>query len=197
MLARQPSVSAPAGGETSTVRVPARGGPHQVAEGPALVPVPPALPGHLASIAQLAGTVLELPASPGAVPRARHYARQVVWDTGLKELTEQVELVVSEIVTNAVQASAAPGTGGRAAVDGEPVVRLWLAAGDHGVLVLVWDASCCGPQRQSPAPDSESGRGLLLVETMSSSWGSFELGDQPGKVVWALCQLSGGDDHAR
>jgi anti-sigma regulatory factor (Ser/Thr protein kinase) len=174
--------------------------------GPALVqapqrsaplPVSPFLPDHLAALARLGGPGLELPARPDAVPRARHHARQVVWHAGLKELTEQVELVVCEIVTNAVRASAAPGTGGCAAADGEPVVRLWLAADDHGVLVLVWDASHCGPQRQSPALDSESGRGLLLVETMSSSWGSFELGDQPGKVVWALCQVSGGDDHAR
>jgi anti-sigma regulatory factor (Ser/Thr protein kinase) len=181
-------VSAHTAGETGIAQATVPNGAHQVAELPALVPFSLALPDHLASMARLAGTVLEMPATPGAVPRARHHARQVAWDAGLKELTGQVELIVSEIVTNAVQASGAPGTGGWAAADGEPVVRLWLAVGDHGVLVLVWDASSCGPQRQSPAPDSESGRGLLLVEAMSSSWGSFELGDQPGKVVWALCQ---------
>jgi hypothetical protein len=40
------------------------------------------------------------------------------------------------------------------------------------------------PIRQDPGPDEESGRGLLLVEHLSSDWGAYRKAD--GKVVWAL-----------
>jgi len=52
---------------------------------------------------RLRGSYLQLTARPGAVPRARHHARKMLWEWGLKELAEPVELVVSEIVTNAVR----------------------------------------------------------------------------------------------
>jgi two-component sensor histidine kinase len=128
-----------------------------------------------------------LPAWPGAVPRARHHTRQVLWDAGLKELVEPVELVVSEVVTNAVRACGLDASSGAGAA-----VRLWLAAAEEGVLVMVWDASPAWPEPQQPGPDADSGRGLLLVDTLSASWGSFELAGEPGKVVWALCQGSSG-----
>jgi anti-sigma regulatory factor (Ser/Thr protein kinase) len=124
---------------------------------------------------------------PGAVSCARHHARQLLWDLGLKELIEPVELVVSEIVTNAVRAS-----GGldepHLAPAIAPIVRFWLSVEADGVLVLVWDGSPLKPERQDLAPDATSGRGLLLVELFSAAWGSFELAHEPGKVVWALCR---------
>ena len=49
---------------------------------------------------------LELAAFPSAVPCARLHARLVVWEWGLASIAETVELVVSELGTNAVQASA-------------------------------------------------------------------------------------------
>ena len=48
---------------------------------------------------------LELGALPSAVPCARLHARQVLWEWGTKTLADPVELVVSELVTNALQAS--------------------------------------------------------------------------------------------
>ncbi len=131
---------------------------------------------------------LEMTAVPGAVPRARHHARQVLWDLGIKELIEPVELVVSEIVTNAVRASGGLDSNGPSAGDAVPVVRLWLSAGEHGALVHVWDASASPPARQELEPDAESGRGLMLVDMLSAAWGSCTIAGEPGKVVWALCQ---------
>jgi anti-sigma regulatory factor (Ser/Thr protein kinase) len=148
--------------------------------------VPPALDDGRAVEALLSCACLELRAWPGAVPRARRHARQMLWDAGLKELIEPVETVVSEIVTNAIRACG--GLDGQDMSDGS-AVRLWLAAADEGgVLMLVWDASPSRPERQQPGPDAESGRGLLLVEALATSWGSFGLADRPGKVVWAHCQ---------
>jgi hypothetical protein len=54
---------------------------------------------------RLRGPCLQMLARPSAVPCARHFAKQLLWARGLKELTDQVELVVSEIVTNAVRVS--------------------------------------------------------------------------------------------
>lgn len=178
----------PASGGTGTVRVTVRSGVRPVAETLPPVPVPLSLPAGQAFIDRLRQAHLELPAWPGAVTFARHHARQLLWDWGLKEFIDPVELVVSELVTNAVRASG--GLDGLHAAPGEPlpVVCLWLSPEPNGVLVLVWDSCPRRPELQQPRLDDDSGRGLLLVELLSASWGSFELTHQPGKVVWALCQ---------
>jgi anti-sigma regulatory factor (Ser/Thr protein kinase) len=110
----------------------------------------------------------------------------VLWNSGLKELIEPAELVVSEVVTNAIRAGSGLSALGSPAA--EEAVRLWLAATETGLLVLVWDASPARPQQQDPGLDAGSGRGLLLVDALTAAWGSFDLAGEPGKVVWALCQ---------
>jgi anti-sigma regulatory factor (Ser/Thr protein kinase) len=178
----------PPSGGIGTVRVAVRNGVRPVAKSPAPVPVPPPMIDHLALSYRLAQPHLEMTAWSCAVSCARHHARQLLWDLGLKELIEPVELVVSEIVTNAVRASGGLDEPPKVAGTCASVVRLWLSAEPDAVLVLVWDRSPLKPVRQDLAPDAESGRGLLLVEMFSAAWGSFELEGEPGKVVWALCQ---------
>jgi anti-sigma regulatory factor (Ser/Thr protein kinase) len=121
-----------------------------------------------------------LGALPGAVPCARLHARQLMWEWGLTRLSESAELVVSELLTNAMHASRAM----------EPItpVRLWLLADKARVLILVWDASPQAPARMSISEDAESGRGLLLVETISDRWDWYFPQDMGGKVVWAELQ---------
>jgi anti-sigma regulatory factor (Ser/Thr protein kinase) len=116
------------------------------------------------------------------------HARQVFWEWGLKEIAETAELVVSEIVTNAVRASGGldqakdlTGTGP------VPTVRLWLYADRQKVLVQVWDGNDRPLQPREPGLEAEGGRGLLLVEALSKEWGSFTPVGWRGKVVWALC----------
>jgi hypothetical protein len=48
---------------------------------------------------------LELGALPGAVPCARLHARQVLWEWGLSQFSENAEMLVAELMTNAIQAS--------------------------------------------------------------------------------------------
>ena len=174
-------------GHAGTVRVTVRSQAHHLAESPAPVQPWPGVPDLRTLATELARPCLEMSAWPGAVPCARHHARQVLWEAGLKDLIEPVELVVSEIVTNAIAACDNLGSTPEARRDAGPSVRLWLAVIEADVLVMVWDASPSGPQRQTPEPDAESGRGLLLVDAVSAAWGSFELAGEPGKVVWALC----------
>jgi anti-sigma regulatory factor (Ser/Thr protein kinase) len=119
-----------------------------------------------------------LGALPSAVPCARLHARQLIWEWGVAGLSEDVELAVSELVTNAVRAS-------RSLPQPRPV-RLWLLADTTRLLILVWDASEQAPVRVDADADIEGGRGLLLVEALSSQWGWYGTTETGGKIVWAL-----------
>jgi anti-sigma regulatory factor (Ser/Thr protein kinase) len=104
---------------------------------------------------------LSLGALPTAVGSARLHARAVVCEWGLSGLAETVELVVSELVTNAVQASTGPD--GRPRYDddlaGMPVVHVRVSSDQVRVLVEVWDRSTLAPVVNHVEPDDESGRG--------------------------------------
>jgi anti-sigma regulatory factor (Ser/Thr protein kinase) len=126
-------------------------------------------------------THLELAALPTAVPSARKHARAVALEWGLRTLADDVELVVSELVTNAIATTHNTPQGLTA---GSPVVRLWLASDLDAILVRVWDASPEMPLRRSPSPDDERGRGLMLVEHLSRDSGAHRI--EKGKMVWAI-----------
>lgn len=121
---------------------------------------------------------LELGALDSAVPCARLHARQVLWERGLAALGDRAELVVSELVTNAVKASRAM-TGGGA-------VGLWLACGPGEALIAVWDSSTRPPVRVQAGGEAEHGRGLVLVEALSHRWGWCPGDGRIGKFVWAI-----------
>jgi len=124
---------------------------------------------------------LELGALAGAVPCARLHTRVVLWEWKLRNLGESAELLVAELVTNAVKAS-------RAMKQAFPV-RLWLASDSAQVLILVWDASLQPPVRMDTSDEAENGRGLLLVEAISEQWGWCVREDKDGKFVWAIVRL--------
>jgi anti-sigma regulatory factor (Ser/Thr protein kinase) len=125
---------------------------------------------------------LELGALPGAVPCTRLHARQVTWEWGLGRASEDIELLVSELVTNAVRAS---GTLGQATP-----VRMWLLSDRARILVLVWDACSQPPVRMDVGREADGGRGLMLVEAISDQWNWYSVQDREGgKVVWALSVL--------
>ena len=124
---------------------------------------------------------LELGALAGAVPCARLHARQVLWEWGFR-LGENAELLVTELVTNAVKAS-------RAMTQAFPV-RLWLASDSAQVLILVSDASPQPPVRMDTSDEAENGRGLMVVEAISEQWGWYFREGKDGKVVWATVRLS-------
>jgi anti-sigma regulatory factor (Ser/Thr protein kinase) len=122
---------------------------------------------------------LELGALPSAVPCARLHTRQLAWEWQLTSLSQDAELIVSEIVTNAIHITQADGR--------TAPVRLWLLADRARLLILVWDASRLPPVPMSTSDDAENGRGLLLVDTLSTRWGHFPH-HNGGKTVWSLLQ---------
>jgi anti-sigma regulatory factor (Ser/Thr protein kinase) len=121
---------------------------------------------------------LELTALPCAVPRARHYARRVLADWDLGALGEPAELVVSELVTNAIQACPAAGA--------QHQVRVGLVSDRARLLIEVQDGSPQPPMPADATAEDESGHGLSLVEAMSAAWDWYPHRASGGKVVWAL-----------
>jgi anti-sigma regulatory factor (Ser/Thr protein kinase) len=133
---------------------------------------------------------IEFGALPGAVPCARYHSRLVLREWQLTELADSAELLVSELMTNAITANQATGVGSP--------VRLWLLADHARLLILVQDDSTHPPVRTTPSTDAERGRGLLLVDAISNRWDWYI--PQPigtGKVTWALLEMEvPGNDHA-
>lgn len=132
---------------------------------------------------------LELRALPSSVRTARMHARAMLNEWCLAALADTAELLVSEIATNAVCASARIG---RQRGTGQLPMRLWLTSDRRSVLIQVWDADRHQPIPQDLGPDAECGRGLLLVQTLSGQWGFYPPdgpGSRGGKIVWARCEL--------
>jgi anti-sigma regulatory factor (Ser/Thr protein kinase) len=121
--------------------------------------------------------VLNLDALPTAIGCARAWTRQMLSDWRLAGLSDTAEVIVSELATNAMLASRRMG---------HQFIRLTLML-DQGELTIMVRDDCPGsPQPKNASDDEENGRGLFLVEAMSSRSGWHPSGDgTPGKVVWA------------
>jgi anti-sigma regulatory factor (Ser/Thr protein kinase) len=128
---------------------------------------------------------LELATLPTAVPRARLHARHLAREWGLNGITETIELLVSELTTNSVQAMAGH--------HGQPTIRLRLLNDSARVRIEVWDADPRPPAPKDRALDgmpdleAESGRGLFLVAELSARWNWTPTREPAGKVTW--CEL--------
>ena len=114
-------------------------------------------------------SALDLRPLPGAVPSARLHARFVLREWGFPAIAPDCELIVSELVTNAVTHGARVVT----AAD-LPPVRLRLTGRARGIQIEVWDASDEMPQMHcDPLSEEPGGRGLVLVAAIASRWGAY------------------------
>ncbi len=132
---------------------------------------------------------LEIPARPEAVFHARKHVRSVLGEWGLEALLDTAELVASELVTNAVKATAGSGAPARGEVPGGAPGHIWIDVHRAADLVVleVWDADRTPPVPRTAAPDDEGGRGLHLVDALARNWG-YRRPVTGGKVVW--CTLA-------
>ncbi|MET3984180.1 ATP-binding protein [Streptomyces sp. PvR034] len=139
-----------------------------------------------------------LPARYEAVRGARSFTRSTLTGWGLESRFDDVSLVVSELVTNALRHALPEDSHGCTGSRGEqdPPVRLHLMRWSTRLVCAVRDPSedrpggCFSPERTAENFDAESGRGLFLVDSYSDSWGWHPLaGRLTGKVVWALFML--------
>jgi hypothetical protein len=108
---------------------------------------------------------------------------------GLSEFKDAAEAVVSELVTNAIRASC-PEFGRLAQVrpDAGETVSLTLSLLPGRVVIEVFDNDPSPPVRADVGPESESGRGLVIVDMLSSEWG-YRYPPSGGKVVFAILDI--------
>ncbi|WP_225827306.1 SpoIIE family protein phosphatase [Streptomyces naphthomycinicus] len=118
-----------------------------------------------------------LPREPRSVGRAREYARGQLLSWDLEPLVDTTELLVSELVTNALRYG-----------EGEIRLRLLL---DRTLVCEVWDSGLVQPRRRRARDTDEGGRGLQLVGLLSAAWGSRRT--PRGKTVWFELPLPGGE----
>ncbi|MFF5139464.1 SpoIIE family protein phosphatase [Streptomyces sp. NPDC013157] len=118
-------------------------------------------PGHVVS--------WDVPVDPAAVADVRLEAVRQVVAWGYGELATTTELIVSELVTNAIRYA-------------EPPIRLRLLR-DARLICEVADASSTAPRLRHARSTDEGGRGLFLVAQLAHRWGARYTGE--GKIIWA------------
>jgi PAS domain S-box-containing protein len=112
--------------------------------------------------------VWDVEAHPAEVARIRSNAARALAEWGLEEPAFVTELVVSELVTNAIRY-------------GAPPIQLRLIH-DRGLICEVSDSSSTAPHLRRARVFDEGGRGLLLVAQLTERWGARQTG--AGKTIW-------------
>ncbi len=116
---------------------------------------------------------LTLAAEPAAPRHARTLLRAAAteWEVN-EEIYEDAAMIVTELVANAVDHARSSST-------------LTIDLDDHGLRVAVRDTCAAGVPHLAPAdPHAPRGRGLQMVDALSTNWGVTRHGD--GKTVWAV-----------
>jgi hypothetical protein len=112
-----------------------------------------------------------------AVPESSRVAREltdvVLMSWALRHLMEPARLIVCELFTNALRATA------------EDDVFLLLKREVTSISIGVWDSSPAMPVMGACDPDDESGRGLYIVAALADDHGCYRVGRPNGKIVWA------------
>ena len=129
----------------------------------------------------------DLSPSPGAARQARALVASALSDSVGRLLTEDIvydaQLVVSELVTNAV-------------LHARTDLHLGITHDDHALIIAVTDGAPPGGSSASGDgmrldPDlGESGRGMVIVATLADDFGWRPRTDMPGKIMWALFELT-------
>ncbi|MDH6228708.1 SpoIIE family protein phosphatase [Streptomyces sp. MJP52] len=116
----------------------------------------------------------DIPADPALVAAIRKQAVKQLDHWGLEDAAFTAELVVSELVTNAIRYGARP-------------IRLRLIHGSTTLICEVSDTSHTAPHLRRARTFDEGGRGLLLVAQLTQRWGTRHTPD--GKTIWAELAL--------
>jgi anti-sigma regulatory factor (Ser/Thr protein kinase) len=111
----------------------------------------------------------DFPADLASAAAARRFAASVLSSWGYDSLIESAQLLISELVVNAVLHA-----------ESSVVVRLALEAG--ALRVEIRDRAAALPELRPVDPTAVTGRGLLIVDAVASRWGVRTEDD--GKVVW-------------
>jgi anti-sigma regulatory factor (Ser/Thr protein kinase) len=117
---------------------------------------------------------------PEEARTARQFVRELLSRWGLSYLTDDAEMIIAELVVNAVR------HGLRTASSSSPhTLRLCLLRRAGEVMLAVTDPSGEAPAPRTPGWTGESGRGLQIVGALSYVWGWSPI-EGYGKAVWAV-----------
>ena len=111
-----------------------------------------------------------LPAEPASAGRARRFVVDTLQRLQYDTMTDVAELLVSELVTNALLHAGSE-------------VRVRVEADGSRIRVEVQDGSPVNVRKRAVSPESTTGRGLALVDALATRWGSDAVTDR-GKAVW-------------
>ncbi|MFF4732331.1 ATP-binding protein [Streptomyces mirabilis] len=146
---------------------------------------PPATPDWgLALGISAAGFAARAFTEASSLENIRRFVRDTISDWGLALFVDDMTTVAGELTANAVR-HALPACG-------EADTKAWLGMVRTGgaVVCAVVDPSPAPPSRQEPGQLAETGRGLLIVDALTSQWGYSEP-DLSGKTVWARIAVPG------
>ncbi|MGW4809621.1 SpoIIE family protein phosphatase [Kitasatospora sp. NPDC004272] len=124
--------------------------------------------------------VWTLPEDPAVVRTARRLAEHQLAAWGLEELEFSTDLIVSELVTNAIRYGKSP-------------IRLRLI-NDRGLICEVSDSSDSTPHLRRAKTTDEGGRGLFIIGQLAQRWGTRFA--RHGKTIWAQQEVPGERDPA-
>jgi len=131
---------------------------------------------------------LELAALPSTPHRARQHTQAALnaWQLPA-ETVRTAQLIVSELVTNSIQAiSADPASRGEPNPDDAARIELTLRLLPGRIVIEVSDTHPGAPVPADADPEAEAGRGLMLVQALSKEWGYFCPPSRGGKTVYAV-----------
>jgi anti-sigma regulatory factor (Ser/Thr protein kinase) len=127
---------------------------------------------------------LTLAAVPTAVSCARMFARKQLSQWGLNQLASDAELVLSELVTNAVNATGTTNPRPRwSELRNLALITIRLVVTADSLVIEVWDRNPSPPVPTDAAAVDEAGRGLLIVGALCRRWHYF-YPESGGKAVW-------------
>ena len=115
---------------------------------------------------------------PASAADARRFVGRHLGEHGLGHLVDDIQLVVSELVTNALVHAGTP-------------FGLSMEVVEDSIVVRVWDGSDVSPFVVAAPGLDLCGRGMTIVDALSREWG-VTAGPQGGKSVWASFAIGGG-----
>jgi anti-sigma regulatory factor (Ser/Thr protein kinase) len=123
--------------------------------------------------------------APEEARSARQFVRELLTCWGLSYLSDDAELIIAELVGNAVRHGLRTMTPVISRGADSPVLRLCLLRRIGEVMLAVTDPSDEAPTPKPPSATGESGRGLQIVGALSYVWGWSPI-EGHGKAVWAV-----------
>ncbi|MEU8266889.1 ATP-binding protein [Sphaerisporangium sp. NPDC049002] len=118
----------------------------------------------------------ELPADPSVTAKCRAMVREALTEWNLHDLVDDVVVVVTELLGNAI-------------IHGAPPIHLALRAGPGMLTGAVTDGGEGWPRVRAAGTELEHGRGLRIVTALTDLWGVQHVPAGGGKTIWFTCVL--------